>query len=140
MGNRAVIAIKCERIQKELTPSIYLHWNGGRDSVESILKAANIIGIRWGDPTYACARLSQIIGNWMKGILSLGVGAYGILDTDNYDNGVYWVSNGEITEREFVRNDEQYNHDQDEMVNSILEANMDAFPEAIAKYYAKQSH
>jgi len=34
MGNRAVITIKDKDFPKEDWNSLYLHWNGGRDSVE----------------------------------------------------------------------------------------------------------
>lgn len=139
MGNRAVIAFKDNYISDENVPAIYLHWNGGRDSVEAFLKASEIIGIRWGDTAYACARLSQIIGNWMKGIVSLGVGAYQTLDADNGDNGVYWVRDAKIVDRRFVSYPEQDRHDLDKLVDEILEANKHAFPEAFAEYTQKHS-
>ena len=34
MGNRAVIAYREEGVPKEQSTAIYVHWNGGRDSVE----------------------------------------------------------------------------------------------------------
>ena len=39
MGNRAVISFKDEYYKKEDSPSIYLHWQGGRDSVEAFRDA-----------------------------------------------------------------------------------------------------
>ena len=134
MGNRAVIAFKQKHISKEQSPAIYLHWNGGRDSVEAFLKASEIIGIRWGDPSYACARLSQIIGNWMRGNLSLGVSAYSNLDTDNGDNGVFWIEGGKIVGREFVQYAEQNEHDLDEFVEEIMRANRHIYPDAFKEY------
>ena len=126
MGNRAVISFKDEYINKDDSPSIYLHWNGGRDSVEAFLKAAKIIGIR-SDGSYCCARMAQMIGNWMGGILSVGVGTYSTLDTDNFNNGVYWVENFEIIDREFFTGKEQQKHDQDNLVREILLANQKPF-------------
>ena len=94
MGNRAVIAIKQKNIEIANTPCIYLHWNGGRDSVEGFLETHHKLGMRGAeDATYALARLTQIIGNALGGELSVGVGIYSQLDTDNYDNGVYWLDN-----------------------------------------------
>ena len=40
MGNRAMISFKEDGQDKQLAPSIYLHWNGGRDSVEAFLEAS----------------------------------------------------------------------------------------------------
>ena len=89
MGNRAVIAYRQEGVPKEQSTAIYLHWNGGRDSVEGFLKVANDIGVRSFQADYAMARLTQIIGNFFGDTLSVGVGIYKRMDTDNYDNGVY---------------------------------------------------
>lgn len=126
MGNRAVISFKDEYTNKEDSPSIYLHWNGGRDSVEAFLKAAKIIGIR-EDSSYCCARVAQMIGNWFGGILSVGVGTYSTLDADNFNNGVYWVENFEIIDREFFTGKEQQKHDHNNLVREILLANQKPF-------------
>jgi hypothetical protein len=90
MGNRAVIAFVDDNgVQDENSVGIYLHWNGGRDSVEGFLQAAKDYGLRSG--SYGVARLTQIIGNCFPGTLSVGVDMLNKLDCDNYDNGVYWV-------------------------------------------------
>lgn len=100
MGNRAVISMACEGIPKEYSPSIYVHWNGGRNSIETFLKVATKLKIR-PEPTYAMARLCQIISNFFGGTHSIGMGVYSQLDTDNYDNGVYWINTKfEIIDRE----------------------------------------
>ena len=91
MGNRAVIAFQEENwrtVQPE-SVGIYLHWNGGPESVTAFLTAAKELGVRPDD--YGVARLCQIIGNWFGGTLSLGVGPCRELDTDNGDNGTYVV-------------------------------------------------
>jgi hypothetical protein len=107
MGNRAVISFKCEGVPKEYSPSIYLHWNGGRDSIEGFLKAHEKADFRNG--AYGIARLIQLITNWFGGGLCVGVGVYSQMDTDNFDNGVYWVCSKtfKIVEREFKRQKEQ---------------------------------
>ena len=90
MGNRAVIAFVDDKgKQDKNSAGIYLHWNGGRDSVEGFLAAAKDYGIRSG--SYGLARLTQIICNSFPGTLSVGVGIVKKLDCDNWDNGVYWV-------------------------------------------------
>jgi hypothetical protein len=126
MGNRAVITIKEENTPKEDWRSVYLHWNGGRDSVEPIIHVAKLYGIRCNaDPSYAITRLTQLIGNSLGGTLSLGVGTYSQLDTDNYDNGTYVISNWEIVDREFFPSEyeEQNEYDFDEMVTEIRKVN-----------------
>jgi hypothetical protein len=129
MGNRAVIATRVEGVPKEYSPAIYVHWNGGRDSVESFLKIINEkLEVRSGD--YGWARLIQTITNFFGGSLSVGAGVITRMDQDNYDNGVYWLDftkNGwEIVGREFFENrKEQQEYDIDRMANDIWE---DCFP------------
>ena len=84
MGNRAVIQIENNPLE------IYLHWNGGRDSVEPIVDYAREQGVRTGD--YGVARLCQIIGNTLGGTLSLGVAPKGSYSGDE-DNGTYVLDN-----------------------------------------------
>ena len=100
MGNRAVISMACEGIPKEYSPSIYVHWNGDRNSIECFLQTAKHLKVR-PESTYGMARLCQIISNFFGGNLSIGMGAYCQLDTDNPDNGVYWINRKfEIIDRE----------------------------------------
>lgn len=92
MGNRAVIAFQdgsLEHVQLN-APGIYLHWNGGPESVTAFLDAAKELGVRC-ESEYGAARLCQIIGNWFGGTLSIGVGTCRNMDTDNGDNGTYVV-------------------------------------------------
>jgi hypothetical protein len=90
MGNRAVITVAP---YAETNIGIYLHWNGGRESIEGFLAAAKALGMRppVGDPYYAMARLVQIIGNFFGGSTALGIGLCRELDTDNGDNGTYVI-------------------------------------------------
>ena len=102
MGNRAVIAFKTKdhgKHGRNQSPAIYLHWNGSPHHVYGFLKAAKEFGIRGEDPSYCMARLTQVIGNAIGGTLSLGVGCYGNFG-DPGDNGVYWIKNWEVVERE----------------------------------------
>ena len=43
MGNRAVITIKEKDTPQEDWNSLYLHWNGGRDSVEPFLHVSKTL-------------------------------------------------------------------------------------------------
>jgi len=128
MGNRAVITIKENNTPKEDWQSLYLHWHGGRDSVEPFLHVAKLYDLRCqSDPSYAIARLSQLIGNTIGGKLSLGVGTYKQLDTDNYDNGTYVVKDWEIVDREHYHGLEQQRFSLDEMVSEIRSVNDSIF-------------
>lgn len=120
MGNRAVISFKYKNVPKEFSPSIYLHWNGGRDSIEAFLLAHKMCEHRYGD--YGIARLIQLISNYFAGGLSIGVSTYNNLDTDNYDNGVYWIcpDTFKIIDREFNRYKEQNSYDVLEMAEDIV--------------------
>lgn len=92
MGNRAVIVF-----ESMPTVGIYLHWNGGPESVLAFLEATKRRGARSpdDDATYGFARLVQTIADFMSQDgdyeLSIGVGPLALLDTDNGDNGTYWV-------------------------------------------------
>jgi len=127
MGNRAVITIKEKDVPQEDWNSLYLHWNGGRDSVEPFLHVAKMYGIRCNnDSSYAIARLSQLIGNTLGGTLSLGVGAYKCLDTHS-DNGVYVVEDWEIVDRLNHDGYEQSEYNFDEFVKEIRDMNDEVF-------------
>ena len=92
MGNRAVIAFQ-DASHTEVQPDsvgVYLHWNGGPESVLAFLDAAKELGVR-RENEYGAARLCQIIGNWFGGNLSIGIGTCRTMDTDNGDNGTYVV-------------------------------------------------
>lgn len=117
MGNRCVITTKQKKI------GVYLHWNGGRDSVEAFLKYCKLQGFRSPDKDdYGWARLCQVISNFFGtsgGGLSIGIGEYDRLDTDNGDNGVYIIENWEIVDREYFDGIEQQNYDLVEMLVAI---------------------
>lgn len=114
MGNRAVITTN-----KNLNETgIYLHWNGGRASVEAFLAYCNLKGYR--PPCYDCYGWSYLCGvvtNFFGSGLSVGVDNCQRLDTDNYDNGVYLLGDTPetgwyITGRMFYGDyPEQYDYD-----------------------------
>ena len=114
MGNRAVITTK----EKDI--GVYVHWNGGRDSVEAFLKYCQLQGFRYPeDDCYGWARLVQVVGNFFGGSTSLGVNLYEKLDTDNYDNGTYLIEGWKIVGREFF--DDRYEQDVYDLKDMLLE-------------------
>ena len=116
MGNRAVIQLQ------GVDAGIYLHWNGGADTVEPLLEVAKEYGLRGDD--YGIARLTQMMGNFFGGTLSLGVENVEKLDTDNGDNGTYVIDKGfNIVERLHLRYGEQREYDYQEMKAAIKAVN-----------------
>lgn len=141
MGNRAVITTK------EKSIGVYLHWNGGRDSVEAFLKYCELKGYRRPEEDcYGWARLCQVIANFFGGSTSIGIDEYDKLDTDNYDNGVYVIENWKIVDRLFFNWSEQNSHKLHEMLKEIDEAQpeeekifKDKTPEEILAELEKQN-
>ena len=88
MGNRAVITTT----KRDM--GVYLHWNGGRDSVEGFLEYCHMRGFRSPEcDDYGWARLCQVVGNFMGASgLSVGIWPYPgdapALEAGS-DNGVY---------------------------------------------------
>lgn len=121
MGNRAVITTRQNFENNGI--GIYVHWNGGRDSVEAFLKYCEMRGFR--DPltdNYGWARLTQVIANFMGGDgLSVGVDTVDHLDCDNWDNGVYIIEGWKIVGREYFDGEEQTGHDLFNMLLAIDE-------------------
>lgn len=118
MGNRAVITTESREI------GVYLHWNGGRDSVEGFLAFCKQMKFRPPEQDcYGWARLCQVIANFIgPDGLSIGIDRYEHLDTDNGNNGVYIIRDWEIIGREFFTGDEQNEYKLDEMLSEIADA------------------
>lgn len=97
MGNRALIVFKD---QQQVSPAIYLHWNGGPESVYAFLDALDRYEMR-ADVEYEAARFVQLVGNFFGGTLSLGI--RGVRDLEDLeqldcdDNGVYVVQRSGVT-------------------------------------------
>lgn len=114
MGNRAVITTRDKKL------GVYLHWNGGRDSVEGFLEYCKLKGYRCPEKDcYGWARLCQVIGNFFGGECSVGINLYEKLDRNNGDNGVYIIENWEIVDREFAPTYEQQEYKLNEMLDHI---------------------
>lgn len=90
MGNRAVITTAP---YSDSNVGIYVHWNGGRASVEGFLKAAKALDYRGPgfDRSYALAGLAGLIWSYLgTDGLSVGIDLCKHLDTEG-DNGVYLI-------------------------------------------------
>lgn len=92
MGNRALIKAVGQ------SHGVYLHWNGGRDSVEAFLKYCELRRFRGFEDDYGKARFVQVVANFFGGGLSIGI------TTDDCgstcDNGTYYVKGWTIVRRE----------------------------------------
>ena len=95
MGNRAVITASTSRTTGV---GIYVHWNGGLESVLAFLHVAKERGYRDPayDTTYAMARLCGLVCEFfgLKSSISVGIGQLKELDCNNRDNGVYVIGAG----------------------------------------------
>ena len=121
MGNRAVITATTDRrAAYSYDIGIYLHWNGGRDSVEAFLEYCKLQGFREPPDDYGMARLVQVISNFFGGGTSIGVDKCRNLDCDNYDNGVYQIKGWEIVGRQYIPDTFQ-EQDQHDLLDMLLE-------------------
>ena len=117
MGNRAVITTKNKKI------GVYVHWNGGRDSIEAFLKYCELQNFPSPEKDYyGWARLCQVISNFFEGGLSIGIDEYYKLDVDNGDNGTYIIKDWQIIGREHFEGFEQNEHDLEQMLIAIDKA------------------
>jgi len=116
MGNRAVITTN-----KNLEETgLYLHWNGGRDSVEAFLAYCDLKRYRTPDEDcYGWSYLACVICNTFGDGLSCGVDNCANLDCDNYDNGVYIVKGWRIVDRVYKRYGEQLEYDLKDAIEQI---------------------
>lgn len=121
MGNRAVI-VNVNDMRPEAT-CVYLHWNGGKDSVSAFLKAARELGVEGGLPAFA-EMLAERFFECKVGI-NIYVEEYGRADCDNGDNGVYIIDdNFELVGRIFGQIREQEDFDKyQEILNHLINWN-----------------
>lgn len=121
MGNRAVITTSHSYdVQSSNDIGLYLHWNGGYDSVSAFLRYCKLRGFRPPEQDgYGWARLCQVIGNFFGGGLSIGIEKCCKLDCNNGNNGVYVIRNWEIVDRMYYDGPEQKDHQMDDMLKQI---------------------
>ena len=124
MGNRAVIGwIDNKGHWNHHSVGVYLHWHGGRDSIEAFLAYCKACGFRSpSEDNYGIARFVQVIANFFgPDGLSVGVDRVENLDYDNGDNGLYICRGWDIVERQNFEGEEQNEHNLFEMLCSINE-------------------
>ena len=115
MGNRAIVKPE----GKDL--GVYLHWNGGIDSVTAFLKYCELRKFRSFDDSYGLARFCQVVANFFGGSLSIGI--YSDVGETKYDakgldNGIYVVKGWEIV-RHIGRSERREGYDLDDMLKAI---------------------
>lgn len=100
MGNRAIV----KPIDKSV--GVYLHWNGGVESVTAFLEYCKLkehrdFGGKHADG-YGIARFCQVVGNFFGGGLSIGLET-DVVESEEQaewmDNGIYVVDGWDIVRR-----------------------------------------
>jgi len=128
MGNRAVITTQNNFDNNGV--GVYLHWNGGRDSVRAFLAYCDIQGYRCLESDdCGWARLCQVIGNFFGGSCSIGIDTIDHLDCDNYDNGVYIIEDWKIVGRKYIP--ENFEEQDEYDLLEFLRAINDEMPERL---------
>ena len=125
MGNRAVITTEDKKI------GIYLHWHGGRDSIEAFLQYCKDMNFRKPEEdSYGWARLCQVIANYFGSDgLSIGIDILENLDCANGDNGLYIIKDWGIVGREFFEGEEQEHHNKEDLLLEIDKKNFGMYKE-----------
>ena len=144
MGNRAVITTNEQKPANQRV-GIYVHWNGGYDSVNAFVTYCKIAGYRGPvNDSYGMARLVQVISNFFGGGLSIGVDILSNLPQDNYDNGVYLIDeNWDIVGREYFNGLEQKYYDLSLMLAALddnMPENSKLGYETINKWLVENGH
>lgn len=100
MGNRAVLTTKENYLNDGI--GIYLHWNGGQNSIEAFCYYCDAMGYRTPDSDdYGFARLIQTIANFFgPNGLSIGVGKARHLDDS--DNGTWFIKDWRVAENSYT--------------------------------------
>lgn len=116
MGNRAIIKGKGQKT------GLYVHWNGGYESVYPITQYCKLKGYRSpANDDYGLARLAQVYGNFFGGSTSVGIASNlpvrindKIGQEQCWDNGVYEIdSNWELAHYNGEDNVDPYVSDED---------------------------
>jgi hypothetical protein len=99
MGNRAVVAFTGSA---GMTPSMYLHWNGGLASVQAFMEVAKAMRLPATDA--GLQQLADIIEKRFFEGGSCCTMPFERADRDNWDNGLYWIDHEwNVVGREFRR-------------------------------------
>ena len=110
MSNSGVIQFK-----NNSEYGVYLHWNGGRDSIEAFLKYCELKSYRNND----IPRFIQTVSNYFGGNNSIYLEP---INKISGDHGIYIVDNWKIIDRKDFRYNEQKEYDLEEMLLEIDKA------------------
>jgi hypothetical protein len=122
MGNRATVIFTDGK--KSFSPAIYLHWNGGPESIYGFLEELDRRGVR-ADQFYEAARFTQIVGEFFNNGDSISGLSLGLsngphsdkttdldkVQSDHGDNGFYLVNRTKNAEFPMRRFHEKYSKD-----------------------------
>lgn len=129
MGNRAVVR------GVNGSYGIYLHWHGDRYFVESCAKYCQLKGYRdpADDPSYAMARLCQVMANAIGGTLSIGITS---ADNDPGDHGIYTIGKDwEIVDTTSPYEEEQWSHLDWQYVEDVDEKQPEPIGRSTIRWY-----
>jgi hypothetical protein len=149
MGNRGTVIF--HNGKKEISCAVYLHWNGGADSIYNFIEEGKKRKSLSHSVDYAAARFIQIVGEFMdeteQGSTSLGVvnGPKAItikqlskVQTDSSDNGLYVFNIADWSCRRFT---ETYTEKNGEYTSTFNEMSKEEvakeYEEAIKSNYTK---
>ena len=121
MGNRAVIVNDCAMCAED--KCIYLHWNGGKDSVTAFLRAAKELGMRFESNEDKLAFAEMLAERFFECKVGLTVyfEDYGRADTNNGDNGVFVVDDDfELVGRIYAPIQEQESEEKSQEIYEYL--------------------
>ena len=131
MGNRAVITFSTANN----APAIYLHWNGGRASIEGFLNAARQLGLRHAPTaqaqTEALDKLAELMARYFFRC-NVGMTVYRMhyagTDRDNGDNGTYLLGRDlTIIDRLYMPRGEEINQAKTEAIAEQITATAPLF-------------
>ena len=94
---------------------VYLHWNGGRDSIEAFLEYCKLKQYPPFETDYGMARFVQTVANFFGTGTSIGIEEENSISTCN---GTYVIKGWEIVSRDF-NGEEQHNYSLKKMLEEI---------------------
>lgn len=122
MGNRAVIVwTDKDGHYDNGSTGVYLHWNGGRDSIEAFLAYCEMKGYENpSEKPIGIKRFAKVVSGFFgSSPTTIEIAPISELDTDNYDNGMYVCSGWDIVGRKYLRGEEQLRYGFRDMLDTI---------------------
>lgn len=132
MGNRAVLVWKDENGHYDDSfMGVYLHWNGGRDSIEAFLAYCEMKDLKspTEDASIGIENFVTVVAGFFSSYKSISVDRLSELDQNNYDNGVYVCDGWKIVDRKYFDGEEQKEHDFRELLHAINQGQVEPFDE-----------